>query len=465
MKTTILKLAVYISRLIVGSLFIISGLIKMNDSFGFSYKLQEYFSEKALGFPDLIPYSLGIAVFICIAEVLLGVAILVWAKQKLSSALILILILFFTWLTFYTHSCDPFEKVIMEIGGEMVETTRDCVTACGCFGNAIPLTPYQSFQKDLFLLIWTVILVVYAFFFEKKEHFDLSNKKNKREYLILLAGSLLAVALFSLKMLDWLFPVIFTVICLFVAEFIRRRSNSAATDWIVAGAVTVVCCIFAYVTYDYLPMRDYRPYAIGQNISENMKSAEDLGLDGPVYATEYTVTNKATGKDSIMLSTDWLKVYSTDWFKNTYEKEMMYDGREILVKDGYSPLIADFAPMDFFGDNKMEEVLNYEGHTLIIVSKDMSELMKVDSTPFVSMYEQAQKDGYRMIALVNGATKEQIMTFQQKSGLNFTFYLMDDVELKTIIRSNPGLVHMKNATIMNKWSWKGLPDYSEISFD
>ena len=243
MKTTILKLAVYISRLIVGSLFIISGLIKMNDSFGFSYKLQEYFSEKALGFPDLIPYSLGIAVFICIAEVLLGVAILVWAKQKLSSALILILILFFTWLTFYTHSCDPFEKVIMEIGGEMVETTRDCVTACGCFGNAIPLTPYQSFQKDLFLLIWTIILVVYAFFFEKKEHFDLSNKKNKREYLILLAVSLLAVALFSLKMLDWLFPVIFTVICLFVAEFIRRRSNSAATDWIVAGAVTVVCCI------------------------------------------------------------------------------------------------------------------------------------------------------------------------------------------------------------------------------
>tara|TARA_B110000977_G_scaffold796_2_gene1146 strand:- start:3440 stop:4504 length:1065 start_codon:yes stop_codon:yes gene_type:complete len=354
---------------------------------------------------------------------------------------------------------------MMEIGGEMVETTRDCVTACGCFGNAIPLTPYESFQKDLFLLIWTIILVVYAFFFEKKEHFDLTIKKNKREYLILLAGSLLAVALFSLKMLDWLFPVIFTVICLFVAEFIRRRSNSAATDWIVAGAVTVVCCVFAYSTYNYLPMKDYRPYAIGQNITENMKSAEDLGLEGPVYATEYTVTNKVTGMDSIMLSTDWLKGYSTDWFKNTYEKEMKYDGREVLVKDGYSPLIADFAPMDFFGDNKMEEVLNYEGHTLIIVSKDMSELMKVDSSPFVNMYEQAQKEGYRMIALVNGATKEQIMTFQQKSGLNFTFYLMDDVELKTIIRSNPGLVHMKNATIMNKWSWKGLPDYSEISFD
>lgn len=462
MKTTFLKLAVYISRLIVGSLFIISGLIKMNDSHGFSYKLQEYFGEKALGLPDLISYSLGLAVFICIAEVLLGVAILVWAKQKLSSILILILILFFTWLTYYTHTCDPFQKVTLEIGGEMVETTRDCVTACGCFGNAIPLTPYQSFQKDLFLLIWTIILVVYAFVFEKKEHFDLSIKKNKREYLILLAASLLSVALFSLKMLDWLFPVLFTAICLFVAEAIRRRINSAATDWIVAGAVTVVCCVFAYSTHNYLPMKDYRPYAVGENIIENMKSAEDLGLEGPVYATEYTVTNKSTGIDSIMLSTDWLKVYSTDWFKNTYEKEIDYDGREILVKEGYSPLIADFAPMDFFGVNKMEEVLNYNGHSLIIVSKDMSKLMEIDSAPFLKMYKQAQEDGVKMIALVNGATKEQIENFQEKSGLDCTFYLMDDVELKTIIRSNPGLVHMKNATIMNKWSWNGLPAYSEI---
>ena len=266
-------------------------------------------------------------------------------------------------------------------------------------------------------------------------------------------------------MLDWMFPVIFTAICLLVAEFIRRRINSVATDWIVAGAVTVVCCVFAYSTYNYLPMRDYRPYAIGQNIKENMKSAEDLGLEAPEFATEYTITNKATGVDSIMLSTDWLKAYSTDWFKNTYEKEIDYDGKEVLVKEGYSPLIADFAPMDFFGDNKMEEVLDYEGHTLVVVSKDITELMNVDSTPFVKMFAQAQKEGHRMIALVNGGTKEQIMTFQQKSGLNFTFYLMDDVELKTIIRSNPGLVHMKNATIMNKWSWKGLPDYSDIQFN
>ena len=110
MMTTMLKLAVYISRLIVGSLFIISGLIKMNDSFGFSYKLQEYFSEKALGFPDLIPYSLGIAVFICIAEVLLGVAILVWAKQKLSSALILILILFLMFFGLVPKSYERFSE-------------------------------------------------------------------------------------------------------------------------------------------------------------------------------------------------------------------------------------------------------------------------------------------------------------------------------------------------------------------
>ncbi len=436
----------------------------MNDAYGFSYKLEEYFSEKALNMPGLIDYSLGLAIFICIAEVLLGVAVLVWAKQKLTSVLLLLMILFFTWLTYYTHTCDPFEKVTLEIGEEMVETTRDCVTSCGCFGNAIPLTPYESFKKDLFLGFWIIILFVYAFFMEKKEDFDLSIKKNKREYLILLAASLLSVALFSLKMLDWMFPVIFTAICLFVAEFIRRRSNSILTDWWIAAAVTVVCCIFSYSTYNYLPMKDYRPYAIGENILENMKTAEDLGVEGPVYAIEYTVKNKKTEMDSIMLSTDWLKQYSTDHFKNTYEVTN-YDGAEVLVKDGYEPSIKDFAPMNMFGEDKKDEVLNYEGHTLVLISKDMKKLMSKDSESIKQLYNESKSNGHRMLALVNGATKEEIQKFQADSGLDFSYYLMDDVELKTMIRSNPGLMHLKNATIMGKWSWKGFPEYGEINFN
>jgi len=458
-----MKLAVIISRIIVGSLFIVSGLIKMNDSYGFSYKLEEYFGEKALGMPAFIPYALGLAVFICIAEVLLGVAVLVWAKQKLTTVLLMVMILFFTWLTYYTHTCDPLEPVTIEIGGELVETTKDCVLECGCFGNAIPLTPYQSFLKDLFLLVWILILFVYAFFIEKKEHFDQSIKKNRMEYWIVLAGSLLAVALFSLKMLDWMFPVVFTAICLLVAEVIRKRIKSPATDWIVAGGVTVVCCVFAYYTYNYLPLKDYRPYAIGENIRENMKSAEEVGEEGPVYAIEYTLKNLQTGADSIMLSTDWLKEYGTEKFKRTY-KVTSYEGKEIKLRDGYEPRIKDFAPMDFFGTEVQDDILDYNGHTLVLMSKDMKKLIAKDHEPILKLYQDTKAAGHKMIALVNGVSAEGIQKFQEKTGLDFPFYLMDDVEMKTMIRSNPGLIHLKDATVMNKWSWKSFPTFDEIEF-
>ncbi|MFM1932892.1 MAG: hypothetical protein RL226_2195, partial [Bacteroidota bacterium] len=103
-----MKALITISRIIVGSLFIVSGLIKMNDALGFMYKLEEYFEPGALNLPGLTDFALPLAVFIVIAEVLLGVAILVGALPKLTSALTLVLMLFFTWLTYYTHNCDPF---------------------------------------------------------------------------------------------------------------------------------------------------------------------------------------------------------------------------------------------------------------------------------------------------------------------------------------------------------------------
>jgi len=181
-----LKILVIVSRIIVGSLFIISGLIKMNDAYGFSYKLDEYFGEKVFNMPFLSEYTLGLAIFICIAEVLLGVAVLAWAKQKLTTVLLFVLIVFFGWLTFYTANCDPHEVVTIVQDGELVETTKECVLECGCFGNAIPLTPWESFYKDLFLGVFVIILLVYAFFLEKKEDFDRAIELNQKLYFICL---------------------------------------------------------------------------------------------------------------------------------------------------------------------------------------------------------------------------------------------------------------------------------------
>ena len=160
MWNTIIK----ICRLLVGSLFIVSGLIKANDALGFMYKLEEYFEPGALNLPSLTEWALPLAVFICVGEILLGVAMVIGALPRLTATLTGVIMAFFTWLTWYTANCDPFgTKMITDALGALVEIDNQCVLACGCFGNAIPLTPYESFIKDVVLSILTVPILVGAF--------------------------------------------------------------------------------------------------------------------------------------------------------------------------------------------------------------------------------------------------------------------------------------------------------------
>ncbi|MCE7059929.1 BT_3928 family protein [Dyadobacter sp. CY343] len=144
-----MKIIAQISRVIVGLLFIFSGLIKLNDPIGTQYKLEEYFEVFATDLPmfhdffmGLIPLALYFSVFLCTAEVVLGIALLVGYKPRTVSWLLLLIIIFFTFLTFYSAY---FNKV----------------TDCGCFGAAIKLTPWTSFGKDIFLLALILIIVYY----------------------------------------------------------------------------------------------------------------------------------------------------------------------------------------------------------------------------------------------------------------------------------------------------------------
>lgn len=134
-----MKLLVNICRILVGVLFIISGLIKLNDPLGFSYKLQEYFGTDVLNLPFLEPYALGISIFVVVFEVLLGVFLLLGYKPKFTIWSLLGMIVFFTFLTFYSAYFDK-------------------VKDCGCFGDALKLTPWESFTKDVILLVLIVII-------------------------------------------------------------------------------------------------------------------------------------------------------------------------------------------------------------------------------------------------------------------------------------------------------------------
>ncbi|MFG4005170.1 BT_3928 family protein [Flavobacterium aquidurense] len=207
------------SRLFVGVLFIISGLIKLNDPVGFSYKLAEYFSEPVFNMPFLEPLALGLAIFLVILEVVLGVMLLVGYKSKLTIWFLLLLIIFFTFLTFYSAYFDV-------------------VKDCGCFGDALHLTPWESFTKDIVLLFFILILFI--------------NKK-------------LVKPLFSNRNVTNIITLASIVLCVFMAVWVLNHN----------------------------PIKDFRPYKVGTNIEKGMEIPEGA----PKSIVEMTFIYKVNGVD------------------------------------------------------------------------------------------------------------------------------------------------------------------------
>lgn len=218
-----MKYIVVFSRIFVGVLFIISGLIKLNDPLGFSFKLEEYFSQGVLDLPFLMPYALTISIIVVIVEVVLGIMLLIGYKPRFTVYSLLTMIVFFTFLTFYSAY---FNKV----------------TDCGCFGDAVKLTPWESFTKDIILLLFIVILI------------------------------------FGLQYIKPLF---------------KRKLRNAIILVSILG-----CCFFCYHVLNHLPSVDFRPYKIGANINEGMSVPDDA----PKAIYEYAWKFNVDGKEEVIVT-------------------------------------------------------------------------------------------------------------------------------------------------------------------
>src|SRR5690606_6534364 len=207
------------SRFFIGILFIFSGLIKLNDPIGTQIKMEEYFEVFASDFHPVFLIFRGVALEIglimIILEIALGVAVLIFWRMNLTATLMLILLVFFTFLTGYSHFTNA-------------------VTDCGCFGDAIKLTPLQSFIKDLILLVF----VLHLFWYRKSYR-----------------------------------PVLYT-----------RTGN------LVIGVVTVLSLAVGIYAIKHLPFIDFRAYKIGNNIPEQMRPQE-----APIF--EYVFIRKDNGKE------------------------------------------------------------------------------------------------------------------------------------------------------------------------
>lgn len=362
------------SRLIVGILFIISGLIKANDALGFSYKLEEYFSSAVLNMEFLIPFAFVMAAAICIVEVVLGVMVLIGAYPKLTSWSLLGMILFFTFLTFYSAY---FNKV----------------TDCGCFGDAVKLSPWESFGKDIILLVFIAIIFI-------------------RKRLI--------KPIFSQKMENMFLAI-----------------------------VTFFSFAFVYNTYSHLPVKDFRPYAVGKNITEGMKNCDELNLPCPEKIDYFLVKNKETGLEKEVLSTEW----------NWQEDDFVANTEKSLIIEGYEAPIKDFS-ISLNGADYTDSIL-ISKNTLLVVAYNLE---KTEDEAWKRIKELALASELEGItfATLTASTDEKIALFKQQMQIPFPFYFTDETTLKTIIRSNPGVLLLNEGAIIDKWHYNDFPKFEII---
>ncbi|MCD2260375.1 MauE/DoxX family redox-associated membrane protein [Psychroserpens luteolus] len=423
-----MKIFITISRLIVGSLFIVSGLIKCNDTIGFSYKLNDYFAHDVLNMEFLIPYSLALAVFICVVEVVLGVAVLFGLKTKLSTVLILLMMLFFTWLTWYTSSCLEAQDAAGRLGEEF---SKNCVKDCGCFGDALKLEPKESFYKDLFLLIFTIPLFIFGI----RNKIPKNDKKQDHFYII---GSLILIFLFGVLYIGWWFSLLFSIVIFGIVYLLKHKMKG---DWLTLLAAYMLSLAFAYYCLQNLPFTDFRAYKIGDNLQENMT----LPPDAQKEISDYTWTYKLNGEEKTL----------TDRGRGPKEYDEIIGVKTEVVKKGDEPKIQDFTIES--EDEDLTQQFLAEDKLVIIVCYSLEKAEAEGMQALKAMTKRAQDNGYPVIGLTaSGQQKKK--EIQDTYKLDVDFYLCDEKVLKTVVRANPGVIVLEKGTVTQKAHWNDLED-------
>lgn len=446
----------------VGLFFIVSGTVKAVDPLGTSYKMQDYFVEFestfshtwfsfiAPIFPWLSSHAISFSVGMIILEIMLGVMLITGSSRKLTAWAFLILIVVFTFMTGYTYLTGYVPEGVnffqFSQWGPYVESNMK-VTDCGCFGDFMKLKPFTTFSKDVILLIPGFLFL----FFTKKMHQLFTRPKRMVLNIAVFAGVL------------WL-------------------------------------CMASYVWN--IPSFDFRPFKVGVNIREAKKAEEAAAA--AVKVTGYKLINKATGavtelsfkdylartKEFPKADYDFVQIKTESALPHTKLGEFEADspagedvGPEILEDPTYNFLVVGYkmygtpsqkAVVKYDTIYRMDSVLvadtiqmqpvinkidkHQEMQTVYQWDEDYLEHWKGTVLPVV---HAAMDEGLNVRAMV-GADWEQIASFKAASGAKFPFYFADDIMLKTIVRSNPGVVLLKDGVIVQKWHYKQLPHYEEI---
>jgi len=369
-RETLLAVTANVFRIVLAVVFIVSGFVKAIDPLGTQYKLTDYLEALGLGTLAADWFTLSAAVLLAATEFSLGVLLLFAIQRRLASRLIVALLLIMTPLTLWLAVANP-------------------ISDCGCFGDAIHLTNWQTFWKNVVLLVMAIIVAA------------------------------LPRAMFR-----------------FVSE---------SNQWIVINYTLLFSlAVSLWCLYD-LPLFDFRPYHIGVNLREATTIPE--GAEQPQFVTTFTLERDGERREFTI----------DDYPDSTWT---FIDSHTRQISEGYRPPISDFALSDADDDDVTEAVLSDTSYVFLLVAPHLETADDSRSDLINEVYEYAADHDYRFYCLT-ASGNEAVQRWADNTGAEYPVLRADDVVLKTVIRSNPGLLLLHDATVIHKWSHNGLPHISE----
>lgn len=359
-----------ICRIIVGLTFIFSGFVKAVDPMGSMIKFDEYFDAYHTEF--LKNFSLFFAIALSSLEFILGVALLFALRIRMTAWFSFLLMLFFTIQTFILAIWNP-------------------VSDCGCFGDAIKLTNWQTFYKNLVLIVLVLIVFIY-----RKRIYPLFPKK------------------------EW--PVI-----------------------IIASLIILAVSLYSWL---YSPLIDFRPYRVGNDIKKLSTIPE--GKHGDIIKTILTYQNIKSGE---------IKNFTDDNLPQDYEMWEFKDRKDELVETGYKPPTKDFRISDLQGIDLTDSFYNTSGYKLLIIQEKLSGSNIKAQKKLNLLVKDILKERKISIWPLTSSLEPEINQYIKENNVPYTFLNADGTLLKTIDRSNPAIVLLKENLVLRHWPARRIPGY------
>ena len=348
--------------------FIFSGFVKAVDPLGTQYKIQDYL--EAFGWVALVPAFLPFlaSVLQAMVEFCLGIYLLFGIRRRMTTLFVVVIMGVMTPLTLWLALSNP-------------------ISDCGCFGDAVTLTNWETFGKNVLLLIAAVSV------------FKWGNR---------------------------------------ITTLVTKRF-----DWLVAMYAFLYIWGMTLYCYRELPVFDFRPYHIGTDIRKGMEIPE--GAKPTVYDTRFILQKNGVEKEFTL----------DDYPDSTWT---FVDSRTVVKEQGYEPPVRDFSIIrQEDGEDVTDEILTDDKYTFLLVAHQLSQADDSSIDLINELYDYSVEHGYQFYCLTSSPDSD-IEDWQERTGAEYPFCLMDDITLKTMIRSNPGLMLLKNGVVINKWSVNNLPD-------